>query len=99
MINLPDSTVVKQVYNELSKLSNCGFATWVSRVRDLANMHNVELYNVGDVKTYKAGCKSAIVSNFKQNRQAKLHDLNKYPIMRTYALFKFDFDTYLNAKR
>ena len=84
-----------------SKLSNCGFATWVSRVRDLANMHNVELYNLGDLKTYKARCKSAIVSNFKQNWQAKLHDLNKYPIMRTYALFKFDFEceTYLNAQR
>ena len=101
LYNLPDTTVVKQVYNELSKLSNCGFATWVSRVRDLANMHNVELYNVGDPKTYKARCKSAIVSNFKQNWQAKLHDLNKYPIMRTYALFKFDFEceTYLSAVR
>ena len=44
---------------------------------------------------------SAIVSNFKQNWQAKLHDLNKYPIMRTYALYKFDFEceTYLNAVR
>ena len=56
---------------------------------------------MGDLKTYKAHCKSAIVSNFKHNWQAKLHDLNKYPIMRTYALFKFDFEceTYLNAVR
>ena len=101
LYNLLDTTVVQQVYNELSKLSNCGFATWVSRVRDLANMHSVELYNVGYLKTYKACCKSAVVSNFKQNWQAKLHDLNKYPIMRTYSLFKFDFEceTYLNAVR
>ena len=44
---------------------------------------------------------STILSNFKQNWQAKLHDLNKYPIVRTYALFKFDFEceTYLNAVR
>ena len=64
-------------------------------------MHNVELYKVGDLKTYKARCKSAIVSNFKHNWQAKLRDLKKYPIMRTYALFKFDFEceTYLNVVR
>ena len=77
LYNLPDTTVVKQVYNELSKLSNCGFTTWMSRVRDLVNHHNVEMYNVGDLKSYKARCKSVIVSNFQQNRQAKLHDLNK----------------------
>ena len=99
LYNLPDTAVVKQEQKELFKLSNCGFTTWVSHVRDLANMHNVELYDVGDLKTYKARGKSAIVSNFKQNWQAKLHDLNKYPIMRTYAFFKFDFEwgTYLNA--
>ena len=64
-------------------------------------MHNVELYNVGDLKTYKTRCKSVIVSIFKLNWLATLHDLNKYPIMRTYALFKFDFEceTYLNTVR
>ena len=42
------------------------FTTWVSHVRDLANMHNVEMYKVGDLKSYKARCKSAIVSNLKK---------------------------------
>ena len=51
LYNLPDTAMVKQVYSELSNLSNCGFTTWVSHVRDLANMHNVELYNVGDLQT------------------------------------------------
>ena len=87
LYKLPDTTVVKQVYNELSKLSNCGFTTWVSHVLYLANMHNVEMYNVGDLKSYKARCKS----NLKQNWQAELHEFNKYPIIKTYALFKFDF--------
>ena len=77
--------VVKQVYNELVNLSNFGFTTWISHAGDLANMRDVDMYNVGDLKSYIARCNSVIVSNFKQNWQTKLHTWTSTQIMRTYV--------------
>ena len=65
LYNLPDTAVVKQVYNELSSLRYSGLTTWVSHVRNLFNMYNVEMYGMGDLKSYKARYKSVIVSNCK----------------------------------
>ena len=60
-------TAPGQYLNQYFHVTDEDMTTRVSHVRALADMHNEEMYNVGDLKSCKARCKSAIVWNFKQN--------------------------------
>ena len=41
--DLPDTKIVKQVYNELNRLHQCGVKTWVTKVSELAEQYQVDI--------------------------------------------------------
>ena len=89
MVNMNDCHFVKQVYNELSKLDELGFTTWYSRALKLGQQYNIDLFNNdGDFKTY---CKLFVENKFRENWELDVQNVNKNPILRTYAKIKTTF--------
>ena len=94
--NLPNTMVLKQAFNTLSNLTEQGFPTWITKVRELARKYNLDLHSVNS-KTFHRTCKQHILNFFIENWNAELCNMNKNPILRTYTLFKsnFGFENYL----
>ena len=87
--NMNDCHFVKQVYNELSRLHELGFTTWYSRALKLGQQYNIDLFNNdGDFKTY---CKLFIENKFRETWELDVQNVDKNPILRTYAKIKTTF--------
>ena len=78
---------MKQVYNEPSRLHELGFTTWYSRAWKLGQQYNIDLFN-NDFKTY---CKLFIENKFRENWELDVQNIDKNPILRTYAKIKTTF--------
>ena len=87
--DMNDHHIVKQVYNELSRLHELGFTTWCSRVWKVVQQYNIDIFhNDGNFKTY---CQSSIENKFIQNWEFDVQNVEKNPILRTYAKIKTTF--------
>ena len=87
--DMNDHHIVKQVYNELSRLHELGFTTWCSRVWKLVQQYDIDIFhNDGNFKTY---CQSSIENKFIQNWAFDVQNVKKNPILRTYAKIKTTF--------
>ena len=81
-----DCHIVKQVYNGLSRLHELGFTPWYSRAWKLVRQYDSDLFNNdGDFKTY---CKSFIENKFRENWEFDVQNIDKNPILLTYAKLK-----------
>ena len=97
--DMKDHHIVKQVYNELSRLHELWFTTWCSRVWKLVQQYNIDIFhNDGNFKTY---CQSSIENKFIQNWKLDVHNVEKNPILRTYAKIKttFGIEKYVDSVR
>ena len=97
--DMNDHHIVKQVYNELSRLHELGFTTWCSRVWKLVQQYNIDIFhNDGNFKTY---CQSSIENKFIQNWEFDVQNVEKNPILRTYAKIKttFGIEKYVDSVR
>ena len=88
--HLPNSSLVKQVYNELTNLDELGFTTWVSKIKEIATVHNLDI--TCDTSVFKIACRKGVRSNFIMDWTNELHDIDKNPMLRTYILFKSSFE-------
>ena len=81
--------IVKQVYNELLRLSEQGFSTWVGDIYKMAENYNLDLS--ADSKSFSNAYKTIIEKYYIDSWNKDMNDLLKYPILRTYRLFKESF--------
>ena len=99
---LPENKLVKQSFNMIKNLHQCGFKTWLEKVENILKEANMGPLQDQDYLENKAGNLKHIYNSVKQ----ALYDdftnswpteINEYPKMRTYVTFKQELrmETYL----
>ena len=90
LCHLPERLIVKQAYDELLRLHDNGFTTWVGNVRELARMYNLDISLT--VYGFKNKCKRVVSETFKHDWYGSLIDINQNPSLMTYIKVKFSFE-------
>ena len=95
---MPENSLVKWVFNELTNLDDMGFKTWVTSVRELASRYNMSLDSELNVNVFKQKCQQALNLKFISDWQFETNDESKHPILKSYKIFKseFKFEPYLD---
>ena len=100
--NAPDSKIVKLVFEELRRLGDQGFQTWINKACELANSWGIEsnMITCSDKDEFEIHCKQIVMNKFinvwQQDLIAQTKPLLRTqtkPLLRTYSLFKNDFFT------
>ena len=92
---MPNDSIVRQVYNELLKLHQMGFVTWVTRVGDMVDTYSI---NIDDSPAkFKSECKRSVFGKFTHEWSEDVQNIQRNPILRTYCKIKEEFGmkTYL----
>ena len=87
--NMPNTSIVKRVYEELNNLHQIGFNNWVSDVHKLIDYYNLDI--TLDCSKFKSVCKRSVNEDYKKRWFLELKNLVKNPILRTYNGFKQNF--------
>jgi len=92
------NSIVKQVFNQLVRLHELGFHTWVTDIHDLLNEYDIHIdeNNLDSLASlYKKKAYAAFVENWESNLKSEC-----FPILYTYKLLKTDFkmEPYLYLK-
>ena len=102
LANTRSNKIVKQVYDELKRLGDQGFQTWITKACELARSYGLDPTTIVcvDKQQFKKHCKQLVMQRFVDAWQ-ELRELNK-PILRTYSacsVFKSDFvfECHLNS--
>lgn len=98
LTHLPNDMIVKKVFNELTKLHDMGFPTWIGKVCDLAQEYSIDNLEMDiGVSEFKARCKNKVFSKFIVDWQEAVCNLEKNPLLITYTRIKstFGFEPYL----
>ena len=90
--SLPIGSVLKNVFLELKRLHDMGFENWYSRVLLLAKNYKIDVMNIKFNESSKNMIKTNIRNVFIQNWISKLQNLTTNPSLRTYCLFKKNFE-------
>ena len=96
---MPENSLVKRVFYELTNLDDMGFKTWVTSVRELASRYNMSLDSEHNVNVFKQKCQQTLNQKFISDWQFEINDESKHPILKTYKIFKseFKFEPYLDT--
>ena len=92
--NASESKIVKLVFEELRRLGDQGFQTWISKACELANSCGIEsnMITCSDKDEFKIHCKQIVMNKYINVWQQELIAQTK-PILRTYSLFKNELFT------
>ena len=95
--DLPDTKIVKEVYNELNRLHQCGVKTWVTKVCELAEQYHVDISS--NIQNFKKYCKMTVSNCYKHSWLLEVTNINRNPILRTDTMFKTEFgsEKYIEA--
>ena len=84
--DLPDTKIVKIVYNELNRLHQCGVKTWVTKACELAEQYQVDISS--NIQNFKKYCKMTVSNCYKHSWLLEVTNINRNTILRTYTMFK-----------
>ena len=87
--HMPDNTIVKKVFVELSRLHELGFHTWYSENIKLAETYGLDVE--GECATFKRVCRNAVTNSFLSSWHVNLNDLDTNPILRLYTVIKYNY--------
>ena len=100
-MNVDNNRIVKKTYLELYKLSGDGHYTWCSLVKSMLSDHKLDhIWNaqsVVNIKEFTNNIKEYEHSRFIEKWKQDIKDSVAHPILRTYKLYKkeFQFEPYL----
>ena len=63
------------------------YCTRYTKAKELAQSHDTDIANVGDMISSKQAIKNAIEGHYKTSWENKMQDTENFPIIRTYQLF------------
>ena len=97
--HMPNDSIVKQVYNELVKLHQLGFKTWVTQVSELVDTYHLDIDRPTIPAELKFEGKESVANRFIDRWMEQLQNTHSNPILRTYCNFKHNFgiEIYLDA--
>ena len=84
--SLPDTVLVKQVYNSLLNLHRIGITTWVTDIENLLKRFN--LADLIEQDEINIDIKKHIISEYHSEWRSIMETPKLYPIMRTYRTYK-----------
>ena len=87
-----DSTLWK-TFTETKRIHEMGFVNWYSKVDKLAEKYNINLESMKIYDSCKLEIKRRIKSKFIDEWEKSVSNLIKFPVLRTYSLFKQQFGT------
>ena len=95
--HMPNDSIVKQVYNELAKLHQLGFTTWVTHVSEMVDTYLLDIDC--SPAEFKSECKRTVGNRFINMWTEQVQNIHSNPILRTYCNIKCNFgmETYLDA--
>ena len=95
--HMPNDSIVKQVYNELAKLHQLGFTTWVTHVSKMVDSYLLDIDC--SPAEFKSECKRTVGNRFINMWTEQVQNIHSNPILRTYCNMKCNFgmETYLDA--
>ena len=85
---MSDNSLLKKVFINLRILADMGFRTWITSVRELASKYDVSLDNELTEHVLKLECEKSLERTFISEWQNEINDINKFPCLRTYQIFK-----------
>ena len=93
--HMPNDSIVKQVYNELAKLHQLGFTTWVNHVSEMVDTYLLDI----NCPPAESECKRTVGNRFINVWSEQIKNIHSNPILRTYCNIKWNFvmETYLDA--
>ena len=93
-----EDSIVKKVFNELIYLHHMGFRSWISRVLELGKTYGIDIMTLKYSMNTKKYIKTTLRNYFINAWRSDLKDTERYPLLRTYNLFKYEFgsEIYLN---
>ncbi len=104
LVNMPDSSPARWVYNDLHSLYNCGFRTWVTKAMEIFQDTEdwlslpFEKFVAMNHRKMKRAVKVALLDKYESTWLESVNDGNTNPKLRSYKMFKSDFcfEPYLN---
>ena len=89
--HMDNSFLVREVYDELKNLHECGFPTWFSKAYDILRDNSLEI----DISrsNFKQASKDTLINKFKSNWFRQIDNIEEHPILRQYSKFKAQFET------
>ena len=95
--HMPNDSIVKLVYNELAKLHQLGFTTWVTRVSEMVDTYLLDIDC--SPAELKSECKRTVGNRFINMWTEQVQNIYINPILRTYCNIECNFgmETYLGA--
>ena len=92
---LPETSILKAVFNEQRRLHHLGFRTWYGRVWELARNYGLDLAQ--DLQ--KSHIQETLINSFKQKWASDINDISMHPLLQTYRLIKiaFKLEPYLST--
>ena len=75
--------LVKKMFDELRKMDDMGFKTWITSVRELASRDHISLYSELELDAFKKVCTDAVEQKFIAEWQNEVKNESKYSILRT----------------
>ena len=90
--NTLEGKIRKLVFEELRRLGDQGFQTWISQGYELANSRGLDsdMIACADKKLFKRHCKEFVMKKLANMWQQELTTHTKH-ILKAYSLFKNDF--------
>ena len=94
---MSSNALVKKVFDELKKMDDMGFKTWITSVRELASRYDISTNSELEFDAFKKVCTDAVEQKFIAEWQNDVKNESKYPILRTYRKFKtrYELEPYL----
>ena len=89
LYHMPGGTIAKRVYEELNKLHSMGSTTWVTRVNEVITNHGMDITKLPS--NFRIECKNVVITQFKTQWDRDMHNIETYPILRTYNKLKSSF--------
>ena len=61
---MSSNALVKKVFDELKKIDDMGFKTWITSVRELASRYDISLNSKLEFDAFKKVCRDAVEQKF-----------------------------------
>ena len=88
--------IARQVHDELHRLHEQGFKTWVGRAWELVKQYGIDM--TVEATRFKTYCKNTVKNYFINKWESNMNSIH-HPILRTYVTIKHDFGTELYLEK